>query len=370
MCDLRCGALAHARFAALWRRSRSRSARRFCGGAAAHARFAALWRRSRSRSVRRFAAVSGGGKDSLCDLRRGALARARFAALRRRFPAAAKTFCATFGAALPLTPGSPPSVFGGALACARLAALCFRRRSRATRFAASGGAPAPLGSPLPAAAKTLCATFGRRSRSRSARRPLFPAALPRRSVRRFRRRSRAARFAASGGGKDFLCDLRAALSLRSARRFAAALSLTPGSPLPAAVSGGGKDFLCDLSAALSLRSVRRFVAVFGGGKDSLCDLPAVLPLAPGSPLRRRSRSRPVRRFGGGSPSPLGSPLCGGALAPLGSPLRRCSRSRPARRFGAALSLRSVRRFGAFLRRPRPKVVKKIKKIADRYFIFS
>ena len=198
MCDLsaalslalRCGALAHARLAAL------------CFGAA----------------------VSGGGKDSLCDLRAalspapvsplcgGAPARARLAALcfRRRFPAAAKTFCATFGAALPPAPGSPPcaalslalgsppSVSGGgfrrrqrlfvrpsgvALARARLAALCFRRR-------------------FPAAAKTLCATFRRRSRS------------------------------------------------RSVRRFVAVLSLTPGSP--PSVSGGGKGSLCDLRAALSL----------------------------------------------------------------------------------------------------------------------
>ena len=162
-----------------------------------------------------------------------------------------------------------------------------------------------------------------------------------------------------------------------------------------------------LPAALSLRPARRplfrrggfrrrkrlFVRLFG----------AALPLAPGSPLRcgAPARARFAASAAALSLAP-GSPLRCGALAPLGSPpsvsaalsLRsarrplfrrggfrrrkrlfvrpfgRRSRSRSVRRFGAALSLRSARRFGAFLRRPRPKVVKKIKKISDRYFIFS
>ena len=164
---LRCAALAHARFAALWRRSRSRPARRF--GAAA---------------------VYGGGKDFLCDLSAplsltlgsprcgGALAHARLAALWRRSRAA--RFAALGGAPAPL--GS--LLCGGALAHARFAALWRRSRSRpARRFVAA--LSLTLGSPLsvsvrrfPAAAKTLCATFGRRSRSRPARRPFCPCSKP------------------------------------------------------------------------------------------------------------------------------------------------------------------------------------------------
>ncbi|MCI7137876.1 MAG: hypothetical protein MR987_00385, partial [Oscillospiraceae bacterium] len=112
-----------------------------------------------------------------------------------RFPAAAKTFCATFGAALSLAPGSPPSVFGGAPARTRLAALCFRRRSRL----------------------------------RSARRPLFRCGGFRRRQRLFVRPSAAALPLTLGSPPS----VSAALSLRSVRRslLAAALSLTPGSPL-------------------------------------------------------------------------------------------------------------------------------------------
>ncbi len=174
----------------------------------------------------------------------------------------------------------------------------------------------------------------RRSRSRPARR--FGAALSLRSVRRplfrrggFRRRKRL--FVRPSGGA--LARARLAAS--------AALSLAPGLPL----CGGA---LAPLGSPPSVS--------------------AALPLTSGSPLcgGAPARARLAAPCFGGALAPLGSPpsvsaalsltlgspLCGGALAPLGSPLRPDCR------------------FGAFLRRPRPKVVKKIKKIADRYFIFS
>ena len=180
------------------RRSRSRPVRRF-------RRFPAALS---LRPVRRFvAAVSGGGKDFLCDLRCGALARARFAASvrrsrsrpARRFVAAALSLRSVrrplFPATLSFALGSPlrcggfrrrQRLFvrssGGALAHARFAALCFGVALARARFAA-------LRRRFPAAAKTFCAIFGRRSRSarfaasvrrsrsRPARRPLFSAAL-------------------------------------------------------------------------------------------------------------------------------------------------------------------------------------------------
>ena len=348
------------------RRSRSRSARRFgCGFRRRQRLFVRpSARRSRSRSARRFGRRFPAAAKTFCATFGRRSRSARFAAL-RRFPAAAKTFCATFGAAFPLAPGSPlcggfrrrqrlfVRPFGGALARARLAAsggalararfAALRRRSRSgsvRRFVAA--LSLALGSPLPAALSL---------------RPGSP--LP---------------AAVSGGGKDFLCDLRAALSL------------TLVSPLPAAVSGGGKDFLCDLSARRSRsRSVRRFSAASSGGKDFLCDLRCgALAHARFAALcfRRRSRSRSVRRslFSAALSLALGSPpsvsvrrfpaaekaLCatfrcggfrrrqrlfvrpfgGGALAPLGSPPL-------VRRFPAALSLAlgsppsvSVRRFPA------------------------
>ena len=172
-----------------------------------------------------------------------------------------------------------------------------------------------------------------------------------------------------------------------------------------------------LPAALSLRSVRRplfrrggfrrrkrlFVRPFGRLSRSARFAASVRRSrsARFAASVRRSRSRPARRplfrrggfrrrkrlfvrlFVAALSLTLGSPLRCGALARarLAASVRssrsarlaalwRRSRSRPARRFGAALPLRSVRRFGAFLRRPRPKAVKKIKKISDRYFIFS
>ena len=225
----RCGALAHARFAALWRRSRLRPARRplfpaavsgggkgslcdlsaalppapgspLCGGALAHARLAALCFRRRQRL---FVRPSG-----------GALAHARFAASVRR---SRSRPVRRFVAALSLTLGSP--LCGSALARARLAVLCFRRR-------------------FTAAAKALCATFRRRSRSRSVRRPLFRCGG-------FRRRSR----------------------LRPVRRFVAALSLAPGSPLCGGAPARARLPLCGGALAHA-----RFAA-----------------------LRRRSRSRSARR---------------------------------------------------------------------------
>ena len=192
------------------------------------------------------------------------------------------------------------------------------------------------------------------------------AALPLRSVRRplfrrggFRRRKRL-----------FVRPFGAALSLRSVRRFGAALPLRPARRFGGAPAPPGSPLRCGALAHA------RFAALcFGGALAPLGSPPSVsaaLPLALGSPLRcgalwRRSRSRSVRRFGGAP-----------ARARLAASVRR-SRSRSARRplfrrggfrrrkrlfvrlFGAALSLRSVRRFGALLRRPRPKAVKKIKK---------
>ena len=71
------------------------------------------------------AAVSGGGKGSLCDLRCGALAHAWFAALRRSRSRSVRRF----GAALPLALGSPPSV--------RLSVLRRSRSRSARRFGAA-----------------------------------------------------------------------------------------------------------------------------------------------------------------------------------------------------------------------------------------
>ena len=320
---LRCVALAHARFAALWRRSRPRPARRFvaalprrfgaalslapgsplsltpglplCGGALAHARFAASVRRSRSRSVRRFvAAVSGGGKGSLCYLR----------------------------AALSLAPGSP--LRGGG----------FRRRQR-----------------------LFVRPSVRRSRSRPVRR--FVAALPRRSVRRplFRcggfRRQRL--FVRPSGGTlahaRFAASLRRSRS-RSARRFVAALSLTLGSP--PSVSGGGKDFLCDLRAALSLTlgsplrcgapAHARLAALWRRSRSRSARRP-LFPAAAKTfcaTFRRRSRSRSVRRFVAALPLAPGSPFRRRSRSARLAASVRCSRSRSvhrsARRFGAALPL--------------------------------
>ena len=181
----------------------------------------------------------------------------------RRFPAAAKTLCATFGAALSLTLGSP--LCGGGFR---------RRRSRSARFAASVRR-------FPAAAKTLCATFRRRSRLRP--------------VRRLVRRSRSARFAAW-------------------RRS----SSCPACRFGAAVSGGGKDSLCDLRRG-ALARARLVPSVFGGAlartrlaaswrrrsrSARFAAFVAALSLAPGSPpsvfgggFRRRQRLF-VRPFGG------------------------------------------------------------------------
>ena len=125
-----------------------------------------------------------------------------------------------------------------------------RRRSRFARFAACG-----------ALAHARFAAL-RRSRSRSVRR-VAVAALSLRSARRV---------------------AVAALSLRSALRVAvAALPLALGSPLGAALSLtlGSPLWAAALSLALGFPL---WAAVSGGGKGSLCDL-----------LRRRSRSRPVRR---------------------------------------------------------------------------
>ena len=187
-------------------------------------RLAALWRCSRSRPVRRFvAAVSGGGKGSLCDISAalspapgsplcgGVPARARFAAsVRRSRSRPARRFVA----ALSLTLGSPPSVsgggfrlrqrlflrpFGGALARARLAASVRRSRSRPVRRFGAALPPAP-GSPL------LGGGFRRRQR-------LF--------VRPSGGAPAHARFAA----------LWRRSRSRSVRRFVAALSLALGSPL-------------------------------------------------------------------------------------------------------------------------------------------
>ena len=103
-----------ARLAALWRRSRSARL------AALRRRFPAALSLTPGSPLRCGALAPLGSPPSVFG---GALAPARFAASVRRFPAAAKTLCATFGAALSLALGSPPSVFGGALAHARFAAL-------------------------------------------------------------------------------------------------------------------------------------------------------------------------------------------------------------------------------------------------------
>ena len=136
-----------------------RSARRVAVAALPRRSVRRVGRRSRSRPVRRFAvaalpararlaalcfgaAVSGGGKGSLCDLLCGALARARLTAVRLRRSRSAR-FAALGGAlallgsprwaALSLTLGSPRCC--GALAHARLAALRLRRsRSRPGGF--------------------------------------------------------------------------------------------------------------------------------------------------------------------------------------------------------------------------------------------
>ena len=287
------------------RRSRSRPVRRFGGGSPARARFAASVRRSRAARLAasdggapahaRFAAlcfgaaVSGGGKDSLCDLSAALPLRPARRPLFRRggFRRRKRLFVRLFVAALPLAPGSPLRC--GALARARLAASV--RRSRSARLAALcfGGAPARarLGSPLRCGAP---APLGLPLRCGS---PSPLGSPPSVSARRFqaaekalcatfRRRSRSARFAAlcfgaavSGGGKGSLCDLSAALSLRSVRRFVAALWLAPGSPL------------CGGAIAHA-----RFAALW-----------------------RRSRSRSVRRFGGAPARARFAALCfGGALA--------------------------------------------------------
>ena len=104
-------------------------------------------------------------------------------------------------------------------------------------------------------------------------------------------------------------------------------------------------------------------AVSGGGKGSLCDFSV-----------RRSRSRPVRRFGGAL-APLGvrrfvAAVSGGGKGSLRDFSWRRSRSARFAALWRRSRSRSVRRFGAFSRRPRPKAVKKIKKISDWYFIFS
>ena len=125
----------------------------------------------------------------------------------------------------------------------------------------------------------------------------------------------------------------------------------PGSPrFGGAAVSGGKGFLCDLSAPLSLAlgsppsvSARRFPAA----EKALCaTFPAALSL------------RPVRRFGGGAPAPPGSPLGSppsvsarrfpAAAKTLCATFWAALSLRSARRFGAALSLRSARRFGAAL----------------------
>ena len=207
---------------------------------------------------------------------------------------------------------------------ARLAALCFRWR-------------------FPAAAEALCATFRcgalaharfaalwRRSRLRPARRPLFPAAV-------------------YGGGKGSLCDLPAALSLTlgsppsvSVRRFPAALSPAPGSPLCCGALARAR------LAALWRRSRSRSAAALWRRSRSRS---VRRPLFRCGGFRRRSRLRPVRRFVaalslapgsplcGGAPARARLPLCGGALAHARfAALRRRSRSRSVRRFAAALSL--------------------------------
>ena len=185
----------------------------------------------------------------------------------------------------------------------------------------------------------------------------------------------------------------AALSLRSVRRFGAALSLRPA---------------CRFVAALSLRPACRFVAALCLALGSPPSVSAALSLALGSPLRWCTAPAPPGsplRWGGAlAPAPPGSPLrWGGALARARfaalclrrrsrsarlAALWRRSRSRSVRRplfrrggfrrrqrlfvrpFGAALPLALGSPLRCFLRRPRPKAVKKIKKISDRYFIFS
>ena len=174
----------------------------------------------------------------------------------RRFPAAEKALCATLGgalaharfaslcfggsppcAALSLTPGSP--LGGGALAHARFASLCF------------GGSP-------PCAALSL--TLG---------------SPP--------------------------C---AALSLRSARRRGAPLSLTLGSPLRCGA-------LAPPGSPPSV-SARRFQAA----EKALC-----------ATFWRRSRSRSVRRFVAALSLALGSPPCG-ASRPFCPCSKPCSKKRP------------------------------------------
>ena len=169
---------------------------------------------------------------------------------------------------------------------------------------------------------------------------------------------------------------------RPARRFGAALPLAPGSPLRCgALAPLGSPPCAALSLTLGSplrrggfrRRKRLFVRLFGA---ALSLRPVRRPLfrrrsrsARLAALWRRSRSRPARR-----------PLFrrGGFRRRkrlFVRPFRRRSRSA---RF-AALCLRRRSRSarlaafcfsGAFLRRPRPKAVKKIKKISDRYFIFS
>ena len=202
-------------------------------------------------------------------------------------------------AALSLAPGSP-LCGGGFRRQQRLFVRPSVRRSRSR--------PVRLFRRRFPAAKALCATFRRRSRSRPARRPLFRRRCRSHPVRRFA--------AVSGGGKDFLCDLRAELSLTlgsplcggaaAHARFAAsaALSLTLGSPL----CGGGfrrrqKLFVrpsVRRSRSARLAALRRFpaaaktfCATFGRSSRSRS----------ARRLVRRSRLRPVRRFG----AALGSP---------------------------------------------------------------
>ena len=218
-------------------------------------------------------------------------------------------------------------------------------------------------------------------------RPAYlPAALSLRSVRRFG----------------------AALSLRSVRRFGAALPLAPGSPPSVSarrVQAAAKPLCATFRAALSLRWVRRplfrrggfrrrkrlFVRPFGGAPAPLGSPPSVsvrrFPAAEKAlcaTFRRRSRSarfvalwrrsglRPVRRFVAALSLTLGSPLCGGALAharfAASAALPLALGSPPS--VSAALSLTLGSPLRCFFTPPRPKAVKKIKKISDRYFIFS
>ena len=252
-----------------------------------------MWRRSRSRPARRLVAALPPALGSPPSVSGGALVRARFAAL------CGALACARLAALC------------GALAHARFAALWRRSRSRSARRFGAALPPAP-GSPLsisvrrfPAAAKALCATFRRRSRSRPARCPLFPAVLPLAP-------GSPLRYAALAHAR--LAALWRRSRPRPARRFGAALSPALGSPLRCGA-------LARARFAASVRRSRsaRFAALcfrrrFPAAAKTLCaTFGAALAHARFAALWRRSRSRSVRRFVAALSLTLGSPLCGGGF---------------------------------------------------------